>query len=83
MLYAIIASDVEGSLEKRLAARPAHIERLQLLKAEGRVILAGPHPAIDSNDPGPAPMGFLFTLAGDGPSERVAPAFFNAYGWAR
>ncbi|MDD2092105.1 YciI family protein [Pseudomonas sp. CK-NBRI-02] len=60
MLYAIIASDVEGSLEKRLAARPAHIERLQQLKAEGRVILAGPHPAIDSNDPGAA--GFTGSL---------------------
>jgi len=47
MLYAIIASDVANSLEKRLAARPAHIERLQQLKAEGRVVLAGPHPAID------------------------------------
>ena len=40
MLYAIIASDVANSLEKRLAARPAHIERLQQLKAEGRVVLA-------------------------------------------
>ena len=60
MLYAIIASDVEGSLEKRLAARPAHIERLQQLKAEGRVVLAGPHPAIDSNDPGAA--GFTGSL---------------------
>ncbi|MGE7989838.1 YciI family protein [Pseudomonas sp. NPDC089554] len=60
MLYAIIASDVENSLEKRLAARPAHIERLQQLKAEGRVVLAGPHPAIDSNDPGAA--GFTGSL---------------------
>ncbi|WP_288376164.1 YciI family protein [uncultured Pseudomonas sp.] len=60
MLYAIIASDVANSLEKRLAARPAHIERLQQLKAEGRVILAGPHPAIDSNDPGAA--GFTGSL---------------------
>ncbi|MBC3419480.1 YciI family protein [Pseudomonas sp. RW3S2] len=60
MLYAIIASDVASSLEKRLAARPAHIERLQQLKAEGRVILAGPHPAIDSNDPGAA--GFTGSL---------------------
>lgn len=60
MLYAIIASDVENSLEKRLAARPAHIERLQQLKAEGRVVLAGPHPAIDSNDPGAA--GFSGSL---------------------
>ncbi|TFF41586.1 YciI family protein [Pseudomonas sp. RIT623] len=60
MLYAIIASDVENSLDKRLAARPAHIERLQQLKAEGRVALAGPHPAIDSNDPGAA--GFSGSL---------------------
>lgn len=60
MLYAIIASDVADSLEKRLAARPAHIERLQQLQAEGRVVLAGPHPAIDSNDPGAA--GFTGSL---------------------
>ena len=60
MLYAIIASDVANSLEKRLAARPAHIERLQQLKAEGRVVQAGPHPAIDSNDPGEA--GFSGSL---------------------
>lgn len=60
MLYAIIASDVANSLEKRLAARPAHIERLQQLKAEGRVVLAGPHPSIDSNDPGEA--GFSGSL---------------------
>lgn len=60
MLYAIIASDVANSLEKRLAARPAHIERLQQLKAEGRVVLAGPHPAIDSNDAGEA--GFSGSL---------------------
>ena len=60
MLYAIIASDVANSLEKRLAARPAHIERLQQLKAEGRVVLAGPHPAINSNDPGEA--GFSGSL---------------------
>ena len=60
MLYAIIASDVANSLEKRLAARPAHLDRLQQLKAEGRVVLAGPHPAIDSNDPGEA--GFSGSL---------------------
>ncbi|QQE82749.1 YciI family protein [Pseudomonas putida] len=60
MLYAIIASDVENSLEKRLAARPAHIERLKQLQSEGRVVLAGPHPAIDSNDPGEA--GFSGSL---------------------
>ena len=52
MWYAIISQDVENSLEKRLSARPAHIERLQTLKAEGRLLIAGPHPAIDSEDPG-------------------------------
>ena len=60
MLYAIIATDVANSLENRLAARPAHIERLQKLQAEGRVALAGPHPAVDSNDPGAA--GFTGSL---------------------
>jgi uncharacterized protein YciI len=60
MLYAIIATDVANSLDARLAARPAHIERLQQLKAEGRVVLAGPHPAADSNDPGAA--GFTGSL---------------------
>ena len=52
MLYAIISEDVENSLEKRLSVRPAHVERLQKLKEEGRLILAGPHPAIDNEDPG-------------------------------
>jgi len=60
MLYAIIGEDVHNSLEKRLGARPAHLQRLQTLKDEGRLILAGPHPAIDSSDPGPA--GFSGTL---------------------
>ena len=60
MLYAIISTDVADSLEKRMAARPAHLERLQALQKEGRVVLAGPHPAIDSNDPGPA--GFTGSL---------------------
>lgn len=60
MLYAVISQDVENSLEKRLSVRPAHIERLNLLKNEGRLILAGPHPAIDNNDPGAA--GFTGSL---------------------
>ncbi|MCE5362833.1 YciI family protein [Pseudomonas anguilliseptica] len=60
MLYAIIATDVPNSLENRLNARPAHLARLEQLKAEGRLILAGPHPAVDSNDPGPA--GFSGSL---------------------
>ncbi|HFC91431.1 MAG TPA: YciI family protein [Leucothrix mucor] len=52
MLYAIIAQDIENSLEKRLSARPAHIKRLEQLKEDGHLILAGPHPSIDSEDPG-------------------------------
>ena len=60
MLYAIVATDVANSLEARMAARPAHLERLQQLKAEGRIVLAGPNPAIDSNDPGAA--GFSGSL---------------------
>ena len=60
MLYAIISQDVENSLEKRLSVRPAHIERLQALKEQGHLILAGPHPAIDNNEPGPA--GFTGSL---------------------
>lgn len=60
MLYAIIASDTENSLAARLAARPAHLARLEALKHEGRLVLAGPHPAIDSNDPGEA--GFSGSL---------------------
>ena len=60
MLYAIIAQDKENTLQQRLAARPAHLERLHALQAEGRLLLAGPHPAIDSEDPGPA--GFSGSL---------------------
>ena len=60
MLYAIIAEDVENSLEQRLQARPAHLERLEALQDEGRLLLAGPHPAIDADDPGPA--GFSGSL---------------------
>ena len=54
MWYAIIAEDTADSLELRLAARPAHLARLQALQAQGRLLLAGPFPAIDSVDPGPA-----------------------------
>ena|SRR5690554_3339423 len=60
MLYAIIATDVENSLQQRLAARPAHLERLQQLQEQGRLLLAGPTPAIDSPDPGEA--GFTGSL---------------------
>jgi len=60
MLYVIIGEDHPGTLDQRLAARPAHVERLQALQADGRLILAGPCPAIDSPDPGPA--GFAGSL---------------------
>ena len=60
MWYAIISEDVDSSLDKRLQARPAHLERLQHLKNEGRLFVAGPHPAIDSLDPGEA--GFTGSL---------------------
>lgn len=60
MLYAIISQDRDNSLSDRLQARPAHLVRLQALQAEGRLLLAGPHPAIDSEDPGEA--GFSGSL---------------------
>lgn len=60
MYYAIIASDREDSLKARTEARPAHLARLQALQAEGRLLLAGPHPAIDCATPGPA--GFTGSL---------------------
>ncbi len=60
MLYAIIGTDKNGSLKARMEARPEHLKRLNILKNEGRLILAGPFPAIDSNDPGAA--GFTGSL---------------------
>lgn len=60
MYYMIYAQDVENSLDKRLQARPAHVERLKVLVDEGRLLVAGPTPAIDAEDPGPA--GFTGSL---------------------
>ena len=60
MLYAIIAQDVKNSLQDRLSARPKHLERLTALQDQGRLILAGPHPAIDCEDP--AEAGFSGSL---------------------
>ncbi len=54
MHYVIVAEDIDNSLDKRLAVRPAHLERLQTLKNAGRLVVAGPCPSIDSEDPGPA-----------------------------
>jgi uncharacterized protein len=59
-LYVINGEDVPNSLEKRLAVRPAHLARIETLQQEGRLILAGPYPAIDSPEPGPA--GFSGSL---------------------
>jgi hypothetical protein len=60
MLYAIVGQDVSDSFDKRLAARPAHLDRLQALQQAGRLLLAGPFPAIDGNDPSTA--GFSGSL---------------------
>ncbi len=60
MWYAVISEDHEGSLENRLAARSDHLARLKILASEDRLLIAGPHPAVDSSDPGPA--GFTGSL---------------------
>ena len=77
MLYAFISQDVENSLEKRLSVRDKHLERLHELKKQGRLILAGPHPAIDSNDPGTA--GFTGSLiVAEFPSQDEAQTWADA-----
>jgi uncharacterized protein YciI len=75
MLYAIISEDIANSLERRLSVRPAHIERLKKLQGEARLILAGPHPNIDSNDPGEA--GFSGSLI-----VAEFPTLADAQSWA-
>ncbi len=60
MLYAIMSTDVKNSLPKRIQARPDHLARLDALKNQGHLVIAGPHPNIDSNDPGEA--GFSGSL---------------------
>ncbi|MBM4292314.1 MAG: YciI family protein [Deltaproteobacteria bacterium] len=60
MLYMILGTDTPGALPRRLEARPAHVARLKELEAAGRLVLAGPHPAVDSAAPGEA--GFLGSL---------------------
>jgi len=60
MLYAIMSRDVPNSAPLRASAREQHLARLHRLRDEGRLVLAGPHPAIDANDPGPA--GFTGSL---------------------
>jgi hypothetical protein len=63
MFYAFLAQDTPNSLARRLATRPRHLEYLKTLIDEGRVLLAGPHPAIDSPDPGPAGMSGSLIVA--------------------
>jgi uncharacterized protein YciI len=75
MLYAIIGEDVPNSLDQRLAARPAHLARLNQLQIEGRLLLAGPFPSIDSLDPGPA--GFSGSLI-----VAEFPSLDDARAWA-
>lgn len=75
MLYAIMGADRPDSLAARLAARPAHVERLKQLQADGRLVLAGPHPAIDSEDPGDA--GFSGSLI-----VAEFPSLAEARSWA-
>ncbi len=77
MWYVIFSQDVENSLEKRMSARPAHLERLQVLQDEGRLLTAGPLPAIDSENPGEA--GFTgSTVIADFNSLEEAKAWADA-----
>ncbi|EMF1931061.1 MULTISPECIES: YciI family protein [Klebsiella pneumoniae complex] len=76
MLYVIYAEDIADSLEKRLSVRPAHLARLQLLHDEGRLLTAGPMPAVDSNEPGAA--GFSgSTVIAEFESLEAAQAWAN------
>jgi len=75
MFYAILGEDAPDSLKQRLAARPAHLARLTELQQNGRLLLAGPFPAIDSNDPGPA--GFTGSLI-----VAEFPSLLEARAWA-
>jgi uncharacterized protein YciI len=77
MLYAIISQDRAGSLQQRLASRPDHLARLETLQNDGRLVLAGPHPAIDSSDPGAA--GFTGSLVvAEFPSLEAARTWADA-----
>jgi uncharacterized protein YciI len=75
MFYVFIGQDTPDSLEKRLAIRPAHVARLQALQAEGRLLLAGPFPAVDAEDPGAA--GYTGSLI-----VAEFPSLTDAQSWA-
>ncbi len=77
MLYAIFGNDVPDSLERRMAARPAHLARLKALQEDGCLLLAGPFPAVDAVDPGPA--GFSGSLiVAEFPTLEAAQAWADA-----
>jgi uncharacterized protein YciI len=75
MFYTIVGQDVPDSLNQRLSARPAHLDRLHALQQAGRLLLAGPFPAIDSNDPGAAGFSGSLIVAEFG-------SFADAQAWA-
>ncbi len=77
MYYSIVGTDVDNSLEARLAARPAHVERLKQLLSEGRLLVAGPNPAIDSSDPGEAGFSGSIIIA-EFESLQAAQSWANA-----
>ena len=80
MLYAIMGEDVENSLEKRLRVREQHISRLKQLQQSGRLVLAGPHPAVDTSDPGEAGFsGSLIVAEFDSLEEAQAWADADPY----
>ncbi|QTF08333.1 YciI family protein [Brenneria izadpanahii] len=77
MLYVIYAEDIAGSLDKRLAARPDHLARLKQLQDQGRLITAGPFPAVDSEDPGKAGFSGSIIIA-EFPSLQDAKTWADA-----
>ncbi len=80
MLYAILCEDVPNSLPLRMAARPAHLARLQDMVTQGRIVLAGPHPAVDAEDPGSAGFtGSLIVASFDSLEEARAWADADPY----
>jgi uncharacterized protein len=80
MLYAILCEEMPGALPKRLAARPAHLERLKALQDAGRLVLSGPHPALDCEDPGPAGFsGSLIVAEFDSLDSAIAWASEDPY----
>ena len=80
MWYAIVSQDIDDSLERRKGAREAHLARLQALLDDGRLLIAGPHPAVDAEDPGPAGFtGSLVVVDFDSLAEAQAWADADPY----